>query len=332
MIRNKCLLSFIVIVYNNEKYINKCLNNLKKIADENIEIIIVDDGSTDKSNLKIKKFVSNSLNIKLVEKENGGISSARNAGLKLAEGEYIAFIDGDDWIVFEELIKSIDIFRKENADIYVMNTTKYYESNNLYENEIYDFKQGYITKQNLIDNKIFGRAWRFIIKREFLKLNNISFHKGLIYEDEEYVPKIISYTEKIFYLDFPYYIYRKNNISITSSINYKKTKNLMKIVESTFSWYKKIQINKKYVFWSLARCIRNIFSSAINFSEFEQKQILKWYYKNKKMILSIISVRYLMLVSVVLFGPINGIRLYKKYFKKKYKYKYKKITKYGDDL
>lgn len=330
MKKNKYILSFIVIVYNNEKYINKCIKNLMKIIDNKIELIIVDDGSTDKSNLKIRKLISNSSNIKFVEKKNGGISSARNAGLKIANGVYVAFIDGDDWIVCKDLVKNINIFSKEEADIYLMNTTKYYENSNSYEKEIYDFKQGYINKQNLIDNKIFGRAWRFIVKKDFLKRYNINFHKGLIYEDEEYVPKIISNTEKIFYLDFSYYIYRKNNISITSSRNFIKTKDLMKIVESTFSWYKKNQINKKYVLWSLARCIRNIFSSAIQFSKVEQKQIMEWYYKNKKMILSIISIRKMMLISIALFGPLKGIKIYKKYFRKKYKYK--KIMEYGDGV
>lgn len=99
--------SIIVAAYNVEAYILRCLNSLKPLSPNLFELIIVNDGSTDKTLFIIKDFLltQNIKNAKVIEKENGGLSSARNAGLEAASGDYVIFVDGDDYILHEELSK-----------------------------------------------------------------------------------------------------------------------------------------------------------------------------------------------------------------------------------
>lgn len=134
-----CYLSIIVPVYNVEKYIDKCLYSLANQTLDNIEIIIVNDGSTDNSQNVIDKYVSeNGDKMISFKKENGGLSDARNFGLKYAKGEYIGFVDPDDWVDHEMYEKLYDYAKERNADIVI--------SDFIYEPE------SYITKSALINN------------------------------------------------------------------------------------------------------------------------------------------------------------------------------------
>ena len=131
-------------------------------------------------------------------------------------GKYIMFIDGDDYINIKGIEKIINYIQKNEFDLLLFNTIKYYEKTGKYEIEKYainDYKN--VSISDLIDNKICGRAWRFIYNKKMLDKNKLSFHKSLIYEDEEWVPQVIYYSKKIEYIDEDLYIYRKRNNSIT---------------------------------------------------------------------------------------------------------------------
>ena len=189
---NKKILSIIIICYNNEKYIKNCLDSVIRKLNNNIEIIIVDDGSTDSSYNIISKCIVNIENIKLISIRNSGISIARNVGLKNAVGKYIMFIDGDDYINIKGIEKIINYIQKNEFDLLLFNTIKYYEKTGKYEIEKYvinDYKN--VSISDLIDNKICGRAWRFIYNKKMLDKNKLLFHKSLIYEDEYYIADLI---------------------------------------------------------------------------------------------------------------------------------------------
>lgn len=129
-------ISVIVPVYNTEKYIKKCIRSIIEQTLKEIEIIIVNDGSKDKSLEIIKDLMKQDRRIKLINKENEGVSSARNSGIKMAKGKYIQFIDSDDWIEKEFLEKMYDFAEKENVDIVV---SDYYED---YSNGKIKIKKG----------------------------------------------------------------------------------------------------------------------------------------------------------------------------------------------
>lgn len=324
---NKKTLSIIIICYNNEKYIKNCLDSVIRKLNNNIEIIIVDDGSTDSSYNIISKRIVNIENIKLISIKNSGISIARNVGLKNSVGKYIMFIDGDDYINIKGIEKIINYIQKNEFDLLLFNTIKYYEKTGKYEIEKYainDYKN--VSISDLIDNKICGRAWRFIYNKKMLDKNKLSFHKSLIYEDEEWVPQVIYYSKKIEYIDEDLYIYRKRNNSITSTKSLNNIINLEKITEATYIWSLDCSNKKNYIFFSLTRCIRNIMGSILYLDKEEIKQVISWYKQNYKMIMKILKYNPKLKILLKVFGPYNGIKFYKKFCKEKYKTK--KIVKF----
>ena len=134
-----------------------------------------------------------------------------------------------------------------------------------------------------------------------------------MYEDEEWVPKVIYYAKKIKYLDIPYYFYRKSNNSITSNKTLNNIKDLIKIVDITYKW------NNIYLYFSLSRCIKNIISS-INYLD-NYDYINNWYKNNKKMINDILQGNKRLRICIKVFGIRKGINIYRKYFKLKNKIK-----------
>ena len=119
--------SIIVPVYNSEKTILRCLDSILNQTYKNIEIIIVDDGSTDNSYNLIKSRLNNDHRIKLIKKENTGVSDSRNNGLEITTGEYVTFIDSDDWIELNLIEKMVEVLEKENVDIVCCNYYLNYE-------------------------------------------------------------------------------------------------------------------------------------------------------------------------------------------------------------
>ncbi len=193
--------SVIVPVYNVEEYIEKCLESLVNQTLKDIEIIIVDDGSPDNSYKIISKYLKKYKNILYLKKENGGLSSARNYGLKYAKGEYVSFVDSDDYVeknMFEEMYneafeKKLDILVAGALEI-TNNTTKVLKPT---YNLSSDYKD-YIMANPMACGKLFKKD---LFQKPFL------FTEGIHYEDLELIPSLILKTKKIGYLDKPFYNY-----------------------------------------------------------------------------------------------------------------------------
>lgn len=227
----KIKVSIIVPVYNVEKYIEQCLKSIISQTLKEIEIIIVNDGTKDKS-MEIVKTYLNDERIKVINKENGGISSARNAGLKNAKGKYIAFIDSDDFIeksMFEDLFLEAE---KNDSEIVYSNVMMYNDNTKKLEKRV--------NKKNVeIKDKIgtyyykycYMEVWNKIYKRSFLLENNITFEEGIIHEDNLFTLKCFFLAKNIKYLNKYHYIYRKDRKnSILNSKNQKKEKNSFEII------------------------------------------------------------------------------------------------------
>ena len=173
------LVSIIVPVYNVGEFIEKGIESFLKQTYKNIEIILVDDGSTDNSSKICDKYAKKDNRIKVLHKKNGGVSSARNAGLKIAKGDYILFVDGDDYIdedyteYFVELIGDNDMAFNINA-YDLKNNTK----NNDRSKKIISADDATI---DIYLNKIGVAVWNKIYKREFLLNNNITFNETIWY-------------------------------------------------------------------------------------------------------------------------------------------------------
>lgn len=232
--------SVIVPIYNVEKYLEKCINSLLSQTLEDIQIILVNDGSKDNSGNIAKECEKNNKNrIIYVEKENGGLSDARNYGLKYATGDFIAFLDSDDYIeknAYEEMHnKAIE----ENAD--------YVECDFIWEfpNKIRVDKQyPYKNKKEMLS---FVRvvAWNKLIKRQLITDNNLEFPKGLRYEDVEFTYKLIPFINKFAYVDKPFIHYVQREGSIANVQN-ERTAEIFTVLDNVIEFYKKNNIYEKY--------------------------------------------------------------------------------------
>lgn len=215
---NTILISVIVPVYNCLPYLNECLQSLVKQDRSSIEIIIVDDGSTDGSGVICDEFAVKYQGVTVIHQSNQGVSAARNKGLDKAIGVYIGFVDADDWVApdyFDVLLRYIN---KHEADFYY-----------------FDFKRDNddIIPLRLTANNASGiimELWetyqhisccRCLFKNEIIKSNNIRFalerHYG---EDQEFALKTILYCTKIIGVDTALYFYRKNQTSAVYKITY----------------------------------------------------------------------------------------------------------------
>jgi len=312
------LISVIITCYNNELYIEKCIKSIIDSNNKNIEIILINDGSTDNSLNIINQYKDN---IKIITTENRGLSNSRNRGIEESTGKYILFIDGDDYIDSSAINKIEEFVDTSDFDLLLLNTTKYYEEKNIFEKEKLSFKKNVLDLKDLIEYKICGRAWRFLYKRKLIQNNNLKFRSNVIFEDEEWVPKVIYYSSIIKFLDIDYYYYRKRKNSITTSKNFNNINDLMKIINNTYEWNKCIMWNSSYIYFSLSRCIKNVLSSLYYLNDEDKSKVIVWYNENKSMIFDILKCNKRFFLSIKLFGPSKGIKIYKKIFKEKNKIK-----------
>ena len=232
--------SVIVPIYNVEKYLEKCINSLLSQTLEDIQIILVNDGSKDNSGNIAKEYEQNNKDrVIYVEKENGGLSDARNYGLKYATGDFIAFLASDDYIeknAYEEMYnKAIE----ENAD--------YVECDFIWEfpNKIRVDKQyPYKNKKEMLS---FVRvvAWNKLIKRQLITDNNLEFPKGLRYEDVEFTYKLIPFINKFTYVDKPFIHYVQREGSIANVQN-ERTAEIFTVLDNVIEFYKNNNIYEKY--------------------------------------------------------------------------------------
>ena len=158
------LISIIITCYNNGAYIKECIDSV--VNNDEVEIIIINDGSTDNSLNIIDEYN----NIKVITTNNNGLSIARNRGIDESTGDYILFIDGDDYIDKHSINIIKNYINDNDFDLLLLNTTKYYEFNNTYEKEILSINNEILDIPDLINNKICGRAWRFLYKSELISV------------------------------------------------------------------------------------------------------------------------------------------------------------------
>lgn len=212
------LITVIVPVYNVEKYLSKCLESICKQTYSNLEILVVNDGSTDKSGEICEHYSTNDTRIKVIHRENGGLSAARNTALNCMTGNYVLFVDSDDYIEYNAIEVLYNTLKENNSDIsicaydyvdeegVVLNTKK--NSNELF---VMDTNE---SLYHLLDNKrITSSAWGKLYKSSLF--SDIRFPEGRIYEDIPTTYKTFLLSEKIVYTSARLYkyLYRASSIS-----------------------------------------------------------------------------------------------------------------------
>ncbi len=246
-------ISVIIPIYKVEQYLNECLQSVFAQTYKDLEIILVDDGSPDNCPQLCDDYAKDDNRIKVIHKTNGGLSDARNAGLREATGDYVIFLDSDDYWLDNRLIEAlIDECKKEdNIDIVLFHRKDYYEStkkwisgkpykieciNNKTRNEIFKY---------LLLNKQFNMSACFqIIRRELLIKNNLFFEKSQLSEDIDWSLRMWLYIDKIRVVNIEGYAYRHRPESITTSYDIKHAANFAAVLDKWFNLIRKENIIK----------------------------------------------------------------------------------------
>ena len=214
------LISIVVPVYNVAQYLRQCVDSILNQSYRKLEIILVDDGSTDNSGEICDQYAQQDSRVIVIHKENGGLSDARNAGIEIAKGEYIGFVDSDDFINRDMYAILADALEKNHADIAISNWQGFYDGK---ENEIYENGTGNIVLFEGIETLaflIYGKdkyrisfsVWDRLYRREIIV--NYLFPKGKCYEDIVWSAKVFYDAGRSVYIDKELYYYRRRDNSI----------------------------------------------------------------------------------------------------------------------
>lgn len=227
MQEKKELISVIVPVYNVKKYLRKCIVSILNQSYSDIEIILVDDGSTDDSGCVCDSFAKQDSRIEVIHKKNGGLSEARNVGIDVAKGKYITFIDSDDWVSPEYIKNLYHLIQLYNADISVTCAIKVFENKNVDIQELYNEENNLLfTSENALEDMLYRKnipvyAVAKMYKRTLFQ--DIKFPVGELFEDLSTGYKLFHLAERIAFNNVRDYFYmQRANSIITSNYNSKK--------------------------------------------------------------------------------------------------------------
>lgn len=226
------LLSIIIPVYQVQDYLHQCLDSIISGCDKGIEVIIVDDGSTDNSPSICDEYAGRYDNIQVIHKQNEGLSIARNTGLGMASGQYVWFVDSDDFLLhgaIDEVLAHISKY--PDVDVFSTMLTHYWPESETYK--VSRFKR----YNDVINGRAYlkeglpqGASQRFILKREFLQINNLSFCPGILHEDALFGYIMLYKAKKVLTLEESLYAYRiRQESSIMSNVKVKNLEDLISI-------------------------------------------------------------------------------------------------------
>lgn len=318
----KIKVSVIVPVYNVEKFIDKCLNSIVNQTLKEIEIIVVNDGSPDNSQKIIDKYVKKyPEKVQSFIKENGGQGSARNLGIEKAKGEYISFVDSDDFVEKDMYKKLYNKAKENNYDIVVCGN---YNVSEDYQNKNIDaFINNYNTD---LENIFFGKmaVWNKIYKRDILIKNKLEFKEKVWYEDLAFTLKAIMNSNTFAFIDEPLYDYLIREGSTMNNSNVKRNLEILEAFDDILSY---IKHNKKEEYFDKVEflAIDHIYISAIvrilkanadnkikketvnelicymnkNFPNYKNNKYINTLSRNRKIIYKLINLKMYNLVNLI---------------------------------
>lgn len=285
-------ISIIVPIYKVKKeYLVKCIDSLINQTFKNIEIILVDDGSPDESGNICDNYATLDERIKVIHQENSGVSVARNKGINESKGEWLIFVDADDWIELDTCEQYAKAIEYNNIDMILSKSYIYFNSNKIDESyskyksdAIINNKKELIESLFLVKNKdnvsftYIGAPWGKCLKKSILMENNIFFKNGVkIGEDALFNYRYFSVLDNVMFINKSFYYYRMNDNSVTNSYISDLIETYYILFESFDEYIKKVQIVNKsvysaFVIRQLFRCLEAcIFNENTVLSNFEKK-------------------------------------------------------------
>lgn len=223
-------ISIIVPVYNVEHELSRCVDSILNQSYRNFEVILVDDGSTDRCPSMCDAFVMKDSRVRVIHKTNGGLSSARNAGLRIASGEWILYVDSDDYILNDSCERLLAVGTKYDCDIVSADAVRefnggqeYMVHSSLADGECYPSRDFII--KSVKPCEWYAPAWLNLYNRSFLIENNLFFVEGLLHEDMEMQPRVFLAAKTVAYCAYPFYRYvdRASSIMNASKVDERVT-------------------------------------------------------------------------------------------------------------
>lgn len=287
--------SVIVPVYNAEKYLKRMVDSLRNQEEKDIEIILINDGSTDKSYELMKEFANKDNRISIYTQENKGVASTRNRGISLAKGEYIYFADADDF-VYKEAISTLLYYAKKYNVNYVRmahirdisNSNGKILSGKIYSDVTLVSKEDYRQKVFDIFLKTYqlNQLWSCIIKKSILTENSILFDDGSFFaEDFVFSLRVFMHLESALFIPDAYYYYINNPNSITTKVDFeslkRKVNEAAKNYSYLFTFFQHFEMNKekeinKRVTKEVVCCIKPIYSLTAKCSKKQRIELIKY--------------------------------------------------------
>ena len=227
-------LSVIVPIYKVEQYLAKCVESLlnQDLSPEEYEIILVDDGSPDRCGKICDEYAAKFANIKVVHRANGGLSAARNSGIEVAQGQYIQFVDSDDYLEPNVLKTLVTKMENDKLDILRFNYQNVNEQYEVFDpnkdgKHYVDYRDEVCDGLDFLTNRLgLGcYAWQFVIKNELLA--DCRFKEDIYFEDTEWTPRLLLKAKRVTSTDFMIYNYLMREGSITQSVDEKKKKKVL---------------------------------------------------------------------------------------------------------
>ena len=282
--------SVIVPVYNVEKYLRDCIDSIINQTIKEIEIILIDDGSKDNSLSICNEYAKKYSNIKVIHKDNGGLSSARNVGLDQATSPYIMFIDSDDLYLPNSIEVMLNEIESKKADYVIGNYQNLTEDGVLWDKPIFDLEKYKNFKLSIKDyTKSFyimnSSACNKIFRRSFIEKHNLRFIEGIPAEDAVFTTFLFLKSKNVYYINDVMYLYRQRNgdsISTNVTLDYfKGISKAYKIIYDNFNEAKELNFYRAFYAKSMTyNLYKFIDSKAMTDDErLEALSRMRWFYK-----------------------------------------------------
>ena len=259
---NKGLVSVIIPVYNVERYLDECVQSVLRQTYQNLEIILVDDGSTDRSGEICDRYAAQDERIRCIHQPNGGLSHARNEGLRLAEGEYVYFLDSDDWIEKDTLDALYRCAIEQRADLV------FFEANTFTDDPKIEVKQGYLRSHSYpsgTGEALFSKLQKngefhssvplLFLRRSFLENSSLRFYDGILYEDMLYTVMAFFRAKMAVYCPGTFYQRRMRPKSIVTTRPGKRHfHSICTVLRELDAWQQREAIRSEALSAHIARC------------------------------------------------------------------------------